>query len=227
MSYQINQNKVRDFIVAAGISVPTSICKEAFDDKDIRTLCYGLIEEEFKELMDAYKIADWKEVLDALGDLEYVVHYASVRFGLPVGTNISLSLPIKDLFSNLEDHIQSKLSTNTFDTINQSLQCILDTLRTLAIRFSMDFDEAFTRIHDSNMSKFCSTEDLAIRTVTNYKNTQTRYDSPNYRQSCDLWAIYNESTGKILKSIEYYPVDLTGLYDEKKCNEINININEY
>ena len=40
----------------------------------------------------------------------------------------------------------------------------------------------------------------------NFKN-ESRYDSPSYRKSYDdkNWVIFNRSTGKILKSINYNP----------------------
>ena len=65
------------------------------------------------------------------------------------------------------------------------------------------------------MSKFCQTEELAQATVDSYKKKfeegNSPYDSPTYRLSSDgkYYVVYNETTGKILKSIDYKPVDLS------------------
>lgn len=81
----------------------------------------------------------------------------------------------------------------------------------MAIISGIDLDKAFEIVHDSNMSKLCITEDEAIDTVEHYKKNDTRYDSPQYRKSEGYWVIYNESTGKILKSINYIPAKFNTL----------------
>ena len=57
------------------------------------------------------------------------------------------------------------------------------------------------------MSKLCLTEELAKETVEWYKKNESRYDSPTYRESFDkkYYVVFNKSTGKILKSINYTP----------------------
>jgi len=74
-------------------------------------------------------------------------------------------------------------------------------------------DKAFKIVHDSNMSKLCKTEDEAQRTVEAYKLIE-RYKSPKYRLSDDgvNYVVYDAETTKILKSIDYNPVDFSGLF---------------
>ena len=107
----------------------------------------------FSELKDAIKERDFTEVIDALGDILYVVYGAGTSFGI-------------------------------------------------------DLDKAFSLIHDSNMTKLCKTEEEAVQTVEWYKANESRYDTPAYRLSDDkkYYVVYNKSTGKILKSINYSPV---------------------
>ena len=56
------------------------------------------------------------------------------------------------------------------------------------------------------------TEEEAKKTVEDYKikykEGKSPYDSPNYKKSEDNihYIVYNESTGKVLKSINYTPV---------------------
>ena len=44
-----------------------------------------------------------------------------------------------------------------------------------------------------------------------YLANDNRYNSPNYRESEYGWVVYNEDTGKILKSIKYTPADFAPL----------------
>ena len=62
------------------------------------------------------------------------------------------------------------------------------------------------------MSKVCKDKETAILTVENYKNNDTRYDSPvMYKLDDTKYIVRNESTGKALKSIEYTPADFTSM----------------
>ena len=61
------------------------------------------------------------------------------------------------------------------------------------------------------MTKICDNEDLAIKTVQYYKDNDDRYDSPNYQKNEFGYIIFNESTGKILKSINYTPANFESL----------------
>ena len=71
-------------------------------------------------------------------------------------------------------------------------------------------DECFDLVHRSNMSKLCASEEVAKRTVEWYlERPELGYDRPAYRfnESVGLWVVYNVSTGKVLKSVEYHPVE--------------------
>lgn len=73
----------------------------------------------------------------------------------------------------------------------------------------IDADKAFDIVHSSNMSKLCVNEEEAKKTVEYYIANKEKlgYDSPKYRLSDDKvhYVVYNESTSKILKSINYTP----------------------
>lgn len=73
--------------------------------------------------------------------------------------------------------------------------------------FGVDADKAFDIVHKSNMSKLCTSEQEAQNTVEWYTQNEKRYNSPSYRKSdCgNFWVVYNESTGKVLKNINYTP----------------------
>jgi len=151
---ETNFEEVVNFNKSFGIKVfdkpQTNITKE---DPALIKYRYDLIDEEVKELKEAIDNHDFTEIVDALGDILYVVY----GMGSSIGVNL---------------------------------------------------DNAFDIIHKSNMSKLCSTEEEAKETVNWYKKNETKYDSPNYRKSEDgkKWVVYNKSTKKILKSINYNKV---------------------
>jgi len=99
------------------------------------------------------------------------------------------------------------ISKNELNELIKNLCELIINVYLLGLIYNINLDESFTIVHESNMSKLCKTEKLAKETVENYKNNDDRYDSPNYRKSDlgDYYVVYNESTGKILKSIKYIP----------------------
>lgn len=69
-----------------------------------------------------------------------------------------------------------------------------------------EFDEAFEDVHKSNMSKLCVDMEEAILSIQDY---QSRGINVSYKKmSENLIAIIRESDNKVLKSINYKPVEL-------------------
>lgn len=69
--------------------------------------------------------------------------------------------------------------------------------------FGINLDKTFIEVQKSNMSKLCKTEEEAKTTVEWYINNDTRYKNPQYKQSGDYFIVYDETTSKILKSINF------------------------
>jgi hypothetical protein len=65
-----------------------------------------------------------------------------------------------------------------------------------------DLEITSDKVMVSNYSKFCKTEEEAIKTVENYK---TQEIDTFYEKQKDLYVIYR-SDGKIMKNINYLPV---------------------
>jgi predicted HAD superfamily Cof-like phosphohydrolase len=127
---------------------------------------------------------------------------------------------INDYSSNVKNLKQTFESKNIIDIMLQ-LVIVHNYLYKWADLFGFDLDETFNLVHDSNMSKLAETEEVAQKTVEWYKEHEKRYDSPAYRLSTvkvnneNRWVIYNENSGKALKSINYKAVDLkTYLYKQ-------------
>lgn len=69
------------------------------------------------------------------------------------------------------------------------------------------FDEAFKAVHESNMTKACKTVSEAEQTVEHYRQqgVETYYQ---YNNELEVYVVYRESDNKVLKSINYQPVQL-------------------
>jgi len=116
---------------------------------------------------------------------------------------------IQEELNELKEAIEQKDRIEVIDALTD----ILYVTYGAGVSFGANLDKAFSIVHDSNMSKLCKTEEEAINTVEWYKNNQNTYDSPNYRKSDDnkYWVVFNESSGKILKSINFIKPNLSKL----------------
>lgn len=108
----------------------------------------------------------------------------------------------------LEDAIDDKDLRETVDALADILYVTYGAFNA----FGIDGDEAFRLVHESNMTKLCQTEAEAKLSVAYYK-TDGRYKTPAYRPTPDgkFFVVYDQETTKILKSINYSPVDLTSV----------------
>ena len=100
-----------------------------------------------------------------------------------------------------------------FDKIVTLIMMMIVTTYRMGVIFKFDVDKAFNLVHESNMSKLCKTEEEAQQTVDKYKKDYelcvSPYDTPYYYKKEKYYVVKNQSTGKVLKSINYTPVDLT------------------
>jgi predicted HAD superfamily Cof-like phosphohydrolase len=112
---------------------------------------------------------------------------------------------IKEEVSELEDAIKNKDIIEVADALSDILYVVYGAGHALGI----NLDNTFKLVHESNMTKACSTEQEAIDTVEHIKK-EGRYKNPAYKQSADkkYWIVYDADTGKILKSKYYKPVNL-------------------
>ena len=95
-----------------------------------------------------------------------------------------------------------------------------------------DFEYNFNIVHQSNMSKICSNEEEAKLTVESYeqkfKDGKSPYDSPYYECITPTkWMVRNRSTQKVLKNINYHPVEYyDGWLDIENTNDDNSTTTE-
>lgn len=120
---------------------------------------------------------------------------------------------IREEVSELETAVKEKNLTETRDAIADILYVVYG----MAFRMGIHADVDFSHVHESNMSKFCDSKEEAEQTVANYekryKEGTSPYPTPTYRyeQSAKKWVVYEESTGKILKNINYKQVNFEEL----------------
>ena len=126
---------------------------------------------------------------------------------------------IQEEFNELKDAIQQDNFIEVVDALTDMLYVIHGFGRYIGV----NLDQSFDIVHNSNMSKLCSTEQEAKDTVLWYIEQRDAgklpYDSPAYRrgnEACDYWVVYNENTGKILKNINYNAVNFKDYTNTKK-----------
>jgi predicted HAD superfamily Cof-like phosphohydrolase len=125
-------------------------------------------------------------------------------------------------------------SDKDINKVKDILLRIIANTYNFAYILNIQIDIIFDLVHKSNMSKICISESEAKLTVKTYDakyiqykmlyddyanvyginssmalSVYSPYDSPYYiKKSDNIYLIKNKSTGKALKSINYFPVDL-------------------
>lgn len=203
------QNLVKEFHQAAGQPVAEKITTLHPDRLKLRL---ALIAEEAKELEEAVFSSDRVETLDALCDLQYVVCGKAVEEGVTmadqndIDTTTSKSISKMDKFQAIDIIIK---------TVNSKISSSYNAHKIvyLASLFGFNervFFEAFKAVHESNMRKFCRSEAEADETVKNYFG-QDIFSYWKKNEQTGTYTIYRSGDDKVLKSINYTPVDLTEL----------------
>lgn len=113
---------------------------------------------------------------------------------------------IKEETKEIEEAIEANDKVELLDGILDLLYVTIG----LAVSYGLDgvLEEGFQRVHDSNMSKFCSTKLEAIASVAAYKEKGIETHT---KQVGSKWVIFRTEDGKVLKSIAYTPVNLEDL----------------
>jgi len=120
-----------------------------------------------------------------------------------------------DLILEEVQELKDAIETNDLKETVDALADILYVVYGAFSAFGVDADKAFDIVQKSNMSKLCKDEDEAKLTVESYQLDE-RYDSPAYRLSDDgkNYVVYNQSTKKILKSVNYTPANFGSLLND-------------
>lgn len=151
--------------------------------------------------------------------LRYKIENGTKHYYIPLTIqkdlfNDTISDKIINLKNNITNLVKNLNTTklNLQKNIELLTLLLIDTYK-MGIYLGINLDKSFDIVHKSNMSKLCTTEEEAQKTVQWYKDNDSRYDTPNYRKSDNnqYWVVYNKSSGKILKSINYTPTNFISL----------------
>lgn len=126
------------------------------------------------------------------------------KFKLPKNDRVDLRLNL--LYEELEE-LEIAINDNNLVEVADALVDIQYVLCGAILEFGLHekFIECFKAIHKSNMSKLCKTKEEALESCTNYTKlgVDVRYEKHN-----DYYIIYRQNDNKVLKSINYKPVNL-------------------
>jgi len=126
-----------------------------------------------------------------------------------------------DLICEEVEELKHGFQSQDLVEVTDALADLLYVVHNAGASFGIDMDAAFEIVHSSNMSKLCESEEEAQRTVAWYRqNMKHRYDSPAYRAAGNgrQWVVFNQSTGKPLKSINWVEPDFSAIGVRKETN---------
>jgi len=109
------------------------------------------------------------------------------------------------------DELAQAIKDNDLVEIADALCDIQYVLSGAVLEFGLGdkFVELFNEVQRSNMSKACSTEEEAQRTLEHYK--QKDGTEGQYKQVGDKWVTYRNGDDKVLKSVGYSPANIKGM----------------
>ncbi|AEQ60667.1 Phosphoribosyl-ATP pyrophosphohydrolase-domain containing protein [Acanthamoeba polyphaga mimivirus] len=210
-----NYQAVGEFNRTFGHPANTVFQHKIFDENPQTVkLRLDLIKEEVGELVDAVNENNLKEILDACGDILYVVYGMGQVFGINLdhkGPLESIEKPgypkfsrnysvnknvftesyqdVKKLVDKISDTyncLDLSVAEKNIGDVSYHLYTILTFVYELSDVVGFDLDEVFDRVHRSNMSKLCLNEQEAVETIEHYK-TLPGFESVNvkYRLAVD------------------------------------------
>ena len=113
------------------------------------------------------------------------------------------------------DEMKEAIENGDVIEIADSLGDLMVVLCGSILEFGMGdkFDEIFENIHNSNMSKACSTQQEAIETLLHYK--QKDGTEGTYQKIGDVYVVNRNGDNKVLKSVAYSPANLKPIIYEE------------
>jgi len=192
-------------------------------------VCFGInIDKEYSEfIIDYHKIS--KSKLNSFLNLNKIdflnkTNFEKTQSIIEMQTNVKkykqniqnkmykLNLDMIISFLNKSFvELQKSCNSKNFEEVIFNIYNILKNTYLIGIHIGCNLNESFRIVHDSNMTKICNDEELAKKTVQNYINNDTRYDSPSYKKNAFGYVIYNQSSNKILKSLNYTATNFDSL----------------
>jgi len=116
-----------------------------------------------------------------------------------------------DLLQEELDELAQALKDKDLVEVADALCDIQYVLSGAVLEFGLGdkFVDLFNEVQRSNMSKACSTEEEAQKTLEHYK--QKDGTEGYYKQVGDKWVTYRNGDDKVLKSVGYSPANIKGM----------------
>ncbi len=105
------------------------------------------------------------------------------------------------------DELKEAIANNDIVEVADALGDLQVILSGSILEFGMGekFDQVFDDIHQSNMSKACTSQQEAIETLLHYKDKDGT--EGYYVEKDGKWIVYRKGDDKVLKSIGYTPAN--------------------
>ncbi|WNA16036.1 putative nucleotide pyrophosphohydrolase [Xanthomonas phage XaC1] len=235
MNTSIKQFKaVAEFMKVCGQEVNDSI---KYPSTKVGKFRLRLIHEEIhgkNELVDSVNNDKAVGILDGLCDILYVVYGAYATFGIEVPfynlehtkTNGNNILPMNDALlmvrhiNDAYEQLERGLISGDQRTVIYALSHLIMNCSLMAKASDFDLVGAFEEVHNSNMSKFCSSEEEALETIKIRSQSDDAderakyvpdevYVEKNVVNGVEYYAIKRKADGKGLKGIKFFEPDLS------------------
>jgi predicted HAD superfamily Cof-like phosphohydrolase len=182
------------------------------ENSELVSFRIDLIEEEYKELLEATNNKDTIEIADALCDMLYVINGAGQCLGIKM-ENVSSNIDVEGYLIRMKMLIIGLRNSTTICVLGDMLKELLQLVYNTGYTLGFDMDVLFREVHRSNMTKVCDNIDDVILSVEQYKK-EGRYKKPSFRQKGKYYVIYDEETTKILKNHKWTKPNLSNLINQ-------------
>jgi predicted HAD superfamily Cof-like phosphohydrolase len=218
-----NFEKVIEFMTYSGQEVNTIERPDLMDNNDLINLRIKLIEEEINEYIDANKINDNVEMLDAIVDTLYVVYGTGVSFGINLdklyNTFILNKVKNSSLILGMTNYEKTKfISTNNSNDISDILLNNLD-----QIKHSFNLAKSFDLVKSSLLNILFTLYNYNYNYQCKLLNSQ---ELVNLDKAFDLVHISNmtkfcKSEEEAINTVNKYKLDSNSKYKNISYKQIN------
>ena len=125
---------------------------------------------------------------------------------------------IREETDELEAAIQDKDIVEVLDAICDLLYVAVGNA-TMAFGLKDKLVDAYNEVQASNMSKSCSSVEEAIETV---RVRSAEHGPCHYKQVGTRYVVYRTSDDKVMKSVNYFPPDLTQFFTEDEIKNARL-----
>lgn len=109
------------------------------------------------------------------------------------------------------DELKEAIKNNDLVEVADAFGDLMVILAGSVLEFGLaeKFNDIFENIHNSNMSKACTSQQEALATLSHYK--QKDGTEGHYEQRNGKYVVYRNGDKKVLKSIGYTPADINSI----------------